>query len=142
MAASSTSFGKGKSGNPRGRPPKSRALTALLERAGGKKLVKSGSEKGVQARQLLAELVWDAAVTGKVQFEPEGEPQALPPKEWVTVVRFIYDQIDGPPPAAVAVDMTTQGQPIGFTMVEVNKIRNSAEREAEIERELDLDEGD
>ena len=31
-------FKPGQSGNPNGRPPKSRALTALLEKAGGRKI--------------------------------------------------------------------------------------------------------
>jgi hypothetical protein len=129
MAESSTSFKKGKSGNPRGRPPKSRALTAMLAAAGGKKMVRSGSEKGVQARRVLAELIWDAATTGMVKFDPAGEAQALPPKEWVSVVKFLYEQIDGPAPAAVAVDMTTQGQPLGITMVEVIKTARPATQE-------------
>jgi hypothetical protein len=93
-------FEKGVSGNPKGRPPKSRALTEILERAGSASLDING--KRVSGKQLLARLAWEAATTGKVTFpaeSPEGEARVvgLDADQWLQVLKFIYSQTDGPP---------------------------------------------
>lgn len=104
----------GQSGNPKGRPPKDRALTAILERAGAKSVEVNG--KSVTSRQLLARLVWQAVLSGRVDLLasdkapvmlPDGEPITvgldLDGKQWVELVKFLYGHIDGPPKQQVEV---------------------------------------
>lgn len=98
-------FEKGVSGNPNGRPPKKRTLTALLERTGNTKKVYS---KGVAPRRLLADLLWQAAVTGEVAFPGDEKVSKLDAQDWIGVVKFIYQHIDGPPKNEV--DVTTNGE--------------------------------
>lgn len=116
MAASATSFPPGKSGNPKGRPPKSRVLTTILEKAGGKKVLRDG--KNVSARQILAETLWNALMTGRIEL-PNGTSLMIAQGEYIALAKFLYAQIDGPP--AAAVDVTSNGQQIAtISIVEVN----------------------
>jgi len=92
-------FLPGQSGNPKGRPPKQRALTHLLEQAGKKKVDSGGAS--VQAVRVFAQKVWEGLTTGSLDFGPaaDGTPRQiqLSGKEWVTLARLVMDQIDGPP---------------------------------------------
>ena len=97
----------GKSGNPSGRPPKSRALTEILRRAGGR-MVEVNGEK-ISGRRLMARLLWQAAESGEVTL-PSGEKLVFGPRDWFEVVKFLYQHIDGPPPQAL--DVTSGGQPL------------------------------
>ena len=54
-------FKKGQSGNAKGRPPKNRTLTAILEKAGNTKHVVGG--KPVAAKKLMADLLWETTLT-------------------------------------------------------------------------------
>lgn len=101
-------FEKGKSGNPNGRPLKKRTLTTILERAGNAKREVDGQP--VAAKKLLGDLLWEAATTGKVTFPGTTEPKVLDQQEWVGVVKFIYQHIDGPPKAEL--DVTSGGESI------------------------------
>lgn len=107
MARTATSWKKGKSGNPNGRPPKSRALTEILEKAGNKSIEVDG--KNVAGKRLVASLLWDVATTGKATF-PDGTMLAASPQDWMAIVKFIYTQIDGAPKAEM--DMTSNGETI------------------------------
>jgi hypothetical protein len=94
----------GASGNPKGRPPKSRALTEILQRAGKTTLHYGVNKKGEVAKKsrqaILAEMLWTAAVTGEVLLNADYGPQrlvALGGDEWLDVVKFLYAHIDGAP---------------------------------------------
>lgn len=103
MPKTATTWQKGTSGNPNGRPPKNRTLTAILERAGNAKV---GVDE-VAAKKIVADLLWEAASTGRVIF-PNGTEKWLDIQEWTGVVRFIYQHIDGPPKSEL--DVTSNGE--------------------------------
>ena len=88
---------KGVSNNPAGRPPKARALTALLEKTGNK-TVRLTDGRSVSGKRLLARALWEGITTKAITF-PDGTKYELPPSEWMTLVQFVYKHIDGPPPA-------------------------------------------
>jgi hypothetical protein len=98
---------KGVSGNPAGRPPKARALTAILE-AAGNKTVEAGGKK-VTGKRLLGRMLWEIATTGQTVM-PDGASLLLDPGDWVGLVKWIYTHIDGPPKAEL--DVTSGGERI------------------------------
>lgn len=87
-------FQKGQSGNPNGRPPKSRALTEILEAAGNKTIDYDG--KRTARKRVLASLLWEASTTGEATL-PNGTVLELGASDWFAVVKMLYSQIDGPP---------------------------------------------
>lgn len=92
---------KGRTNNPNGRPPKNRALTAILEAAGAKTIERDG--KPVARKRIMAESLWSAITTGKVELEDEEGKMTLllDTEDWIGLVQFVYKQIDGPPPTDV-----------------------------------------
>lgn len=85
---------KGESGNPNGRPPKNRALSEILERAGSQTLERDG--KRLSGKRLIAVLLWELATTGTCTL-PNGTVYTVDGAGWFDVVKFLYAQIDGPP---------------------------------------------
>lgn len=86
----------GASGNPKGRPPKGRALTEILQKAGNRTYKPEGADKGTARKKLLAEMLWTAAVTGQIVF-PDGRSEMLEMDDWLAVTQFLYKHVDGPP---------------------------------------------
>ena len=84
----------GISGNPKGRPPKGRALTAILQRAGSQTLEVDG--KRISGKRLIARMLWALATQGETAF-PDGRVLKIGGQGWLDVVKFLYAQIDGPP---------------------------------------------
>lgn len=104
---------KGETGNPKGRPQKNRALTAILERTGNTQKVYSN---GVAPRRLLANLLWQAASTGEVTFPGDENATPLDIEDWIGVVKFIYQHIDGPPKTELEMS-GANGGPIEIAIV-------------------------
>ena len=108
-------FKKGTSGNPKGRPPKERALTSLLENAGATKYELPDGSK-VEGKKLLADMLWAASLTGKVKFA-DGRQTVLPSDEWFTIISWLFKQIDGDPRKEL--DVTSAGEPITLNIMGV-----------------------
>jgi hypothetical protein len=106
----STTWKKGQSGNPKGRPPKSRALTEILQRAAETTIEVPGQSKKRARQQLVAEHVWQALATGEIKF-PDGRTlQIQTVDEFMHLAKFVYSHIDGPP--KMNLDVTTNGAPL------------------------------
>lgn len=124
-------FQPGQSGNPKGRPKKERALTALLQKVGQQRIdLPDGSRKS--KAELVCTFLWEVAVYGVTTLvERDGEqPVKIRPDagEWGLLVKFLWSQIDGPPPRDV--DITSGGQPIAGPVVylpEVDPLPDSEE---------------
>jgi len=91
---------KGTTNNPKGRPPKSRALSEILEKAGSKTVEVDG--KRVAGKQLVARMAWELVATGRTTF-PDGRVLKADFREWFEAVKWIYAQVDGPPKQAFEV---------------------------------------
>jgi len=92
----------GQSGNPRGRPKGTRALTEILARAGSK-AIEDCDGKRRSGKRIVARLLWEAAITGAVQFPNTKEATIIPFSDWLGIIRFLYGHIDGPPPQSLGV---------------------------------------
>jgi hypothetical protein len=104
-------FQPGQSGNPKGRPKKTRALTDLLERAGSATVEFNG--QNISGKRLMARMVWSGVLSGEVEF-PGGKKMRLSPSDWKAFVQWIYTHIDGPPKAEM--DITSAGDAITFVI--------------------------
>lgn len=109
MGKSSTSFQPGRSGNPKGRPPKKRALTNLLERGGN---AKYGQVDPVAAKRLFAQRVWEGLVTGRIKFDDHTVID-LDAQSYIALAKLVLVQVDGPPRAEV--DVTSEGKALKST---------------------------
>lgn len=86
---------KGNCNNPNGRPPKSKALTNMLETALGKTHLYKG--KNVSGKRILADLVASVVVTGRLQFPDDNEVSIISIKDWLEFVKWTYERVDGKP---------------------------------------------
>ena len=96
MARSSTTWQKGMAPlNPQGRPKRGQALTEILAAYGAVPVARGGQPEQ-PAKHILAQLVWSAVLTGEVEL-PDGRVRTLNTQEWIDVVKWLYERVDGPP---------------------------------------------
>lgn len=122
-------FAKGSSGNPKGRPPKARALATLLEKAAKAKPDVLG---GRTNKDVFAEKIWQALTTGVIEYpaglvlpgsyDQDGDPipddaprvMRLGANDFIALTRIVLTHLDGPVQAA------------GDTNINVNQTAKSA----------------
>lgn len=104
----------GVSGNPRGRPPKGRALTEILEKAGKTAHKRAGETRGTARNKLLADMLWQGLMTGQVVLA-NGRTLELGAGDWLDLAQFVYKQIDGPPKAEI--DLKSDDIPVAIQFV-------------------------
>lgn len=93
-------FTSGQSGNPKGRPKKDRALTAMLEAAGGRTVERVNPESGDMEKLTLRKAaisgVWQGLTEGQITFL-NGSKLPLYSKDYVELVKWLFSHVDGPP---------------------------------------------
>lgn len=107
-------FKKGEVANPKGRPPKGRALTELLTKAGNRD----------NRKKLLAELVWTFATTGEVTVHGKTY-KAEDIQDLLAAWKWIYQHIDGPAPSHV--DVTSDGAPLNGPVIYLPQVDDSGD---------------
>lgn len=94
----------GQSGNPRGRPPKEQALTSILSMVGEEvSNLTPGSPKQYAYKEILAHYIWQAAIFGRFKFRDGREIIFDEAGDWLNLVKWLYERIDGAPQASVAI---------------------------------------
>lgn len=86
---------KGKTNNPNGRPPKSRALTDLLDKALSHS-VDTPDGKGASGKRVLAGLVAGVLTTGRLKFPGDTEDSVVSVKDWLEFVKWFYNYAEPP----------------------------------------------
>jgi hypothetical protein len=106
----------GESGNPRGKPPKARALTEQLKRAIKKPLIDIDGKKKA-GNLVLGRILHDLIVNGEAML-PNGKTMVASPKDYVDVIKWLYAQVDGPPKAELDVNLP-DGKQIEINVIEI-----------------------
>lgn len=109
-------FQPGQSGNPAGRPPKSKALTDLLSTALSKTIETEGGK--IAGKRVLASLVVEGLTTGKVTFPGEKTPSTIGVKDWIEFVKWAYQYLE-PPTVKNEISM-----PDGIRIIDETEKRN------------------
>lgn len=92
MIANAGQWQPGQSGNPKGRKPKHRPLTEILQRQGEEMVIIGG--EAMSAKEALARKVWQFVTTGEVSLMGKRlEAQSV--SEWASVVKWLYSHAEG-----------------------------------------------
>ncbi len=83
----------GQSGNPKGRPPRNRALTEILRLQGKEAIEVNGTM--ISAQEIVAKALWHLAAHGEVWLSGR-RLSAESVSEWVNVVKWLYTYIEPP----------------------------------------------
>ena len=67
----------------------------ILETALGKTFELDG--KKISGKRIIATMVSRAAVTGRVRFPGDTEDSVISVKDWIGLVQWVYERIDGKP---------------------------------------------
>jgi hypothetical protein len=105
----------GQSGNPKGAPKKARVLSERLRAAGSKTIEIDG--KQVAGSIVAARIAWEGITHGKLRFPDDAEDTVLSFDQWLGLVKFVYGQTEGAPPAAVEVS-GADGAPIAVSLID------------------------
>jgi len=86
---------KGNRNNPKGRPPKNKALTTALEASLARTIEVDG--KRVSGKRVLADLVASCLTTGRVRFPNDDKDSIISISDWIGMVKWVYERVDGKP---------------------------------------------
>lgn len=86
---------KGRTNNPNGRPPKSRALTDLLVNAVSRPISLPDGKRAA-GKRVLASLVADVLTTGRLRFPNDTEDSIISVKDWLEFVKWFYGYVEPP----------------------------------------------
>lgn len=126
MSVNPSHWKKGQSGNPRGRPPKKRQLTAELERSLKQSVVLTDGKK-ITGKRYVASLVKQAITSGRVVLA-NGMAIDLSPDDVLGLMKWAFSQVDGPPPQKTEITGESGG-PLHF--VEVVRTLDNEQHDAE-----------
>lgn len=87
---------------------KDRTWTKLLQAAGSRAVNHPKFEVSLTRRKLIAEMVLSGIVDGKIFFL-DGREEQIGSNEWIGLVKWLYNHIDGPAPQQVQVS-TPEGE--------------------------------
>lgn len=90
---------KGNRNNPKGRPPKNKALTDMLEVSLGRVVEVDG--KRINGKRLLADMITSCLTTGRVKFPNDEKDSIISIPDWIGMVKWVYERVDGKPVQAV-----------------------------------------
>jgi len=93
-------YKKGQSGNPNGRPPKNRALTEILRARGSASVIDIDGVSRAGNR-IVSRALWELATTGQTTLPEREVPLIIGVQGWFEIVKWLYGQIDGPPPRPI-----------------------------------------
>lgn len=103
-------FQKGQSGNPAGRPKKGATLSDLLYgRLCDNIQDHDRSRKDKPAKDVLSRIIIELATNGRAKLA-DGSLMVLDASEYLRLLEFVFNRIDGKPQQAV--DVTTDGAPV------------------------------
>lgn len=111
------SLPKGKTNNPAGRPPKSKALSELL-RKDLNRTYPTGEGKKTAAKRIITKRVIDALVTGKWKLA-DGTFTYLSFGETAELIKWVFLRVDGQPQAAI--DVTSGNENLTINVVYTEK---------------------
>ena len=120
MAERPTAWKPGQSGNPNGRPKKKRALTQALESASSR-IVTLADGTRVNGKRYLAGLALQAVESGRITLA-SGKVIELSPEDMMFFWKFIYQQVDGPPPQDVRHSGDEDGAPVSIVISYANDV--------------------
>lgn len=93
----------GESGNPAGRAPRARDLTAILRKAGDELVEVNGKKRRVKRKVVLARLIWQGVSTGLVTF-PDSSTIEIKGQAWLDLLKWLYRHIEGDAPVMLQVE--------------------------------------
>ena len=93
----------GQSGNPKGRPKKDKALTAVLSNAAASSLTyydENGKKKTRRRADIIGEMVLEGVIFGKITFRKESEDDdeitlELTSNDWRNLVQWYFNRVEG-----------------------------------------------
>ena len=128
-------FQPGQSGNPAGRPPRSKALNEILRKYSEGE-IELGDTK-VQRKEALAQMAWALVLDGKTKYTSGRKVLRVEDvNDWMKIVEFLFNRIDGKPvsqhelsgPDGGPIESSTVSDLSKLSVAELKQLRDLAEK--------------